>query len=164
MSGSWAARPLQPLRSLPSPHFDVEVIDVLPGPERLIQANRGPVAPVGLDIDDTGPKLLGKAPERLDEPGGYAFAAVGFRNRQVIDVHLAPLLFEFLQHVGGQPPDHSARVKRRKRDEMRLAQQRPQIVIAGHGALIRLRILEGLTEDPEHPLEQPHVMDVQPSV
>lgn len=59
--------------SITSPHFDVELMHVFPGPERLVEPDRGPIAFV------IGPKLPGNAPKGLDESGGNPLAAVSFR-------------------------------------------------------------------------------------
>ena len=80
-----------------------------------------------------------------------------FRNRQIVDVDLPALTLELLQLVGRKAADDVAAAPRDDRDEVRSGEQRPQIVVARHRALVRLHVVEGLPEDAQQILQETDV-------
>ena len=73
---------------------------------------------------------------------------------RVVNVDLAALLLEFLQHIGGQPADYRALVEGGQSDERPAAQQPAQIGLAGARPAIGLRVAERLTEHRQQRIHQ----------
>jgi hypothetical protein len=65
------------------------------------------------------------------------------RDRQVVNVDFQTLLFEFLENVRSQSPDHAIISQGHKNDEALVRDKRPKILLARYRALIRVRVLEG---------------------
>jgi hypothetical protein len=74
----------------------------------------------------------------------------GSATAQVVDVDLAALLLELVEHVGGETPEHRRILDRGKRDEPLAAEQPREIIVAGPGRAVSLDLAERFAEHGQH--------------
>src|SRR6266849_3894038 len=84
---------------LTTTHLDVEMVRRLLSSDRRVESDCWSIDQVSLHKDDVDVALRSNVAKFVYEPSGNALAPVAFCNRQVIDVNLAPILLELVQHV-----------------------------------------------------------------
>src|SRR5690606_31968320 len=137
---------LWPGLSLARRHFDVEVQDILAGPEAGVERDGRIVTQVRLDINGVCAPHGGNTSQLLDQRRGNTLATVRLQHGQVIEVDLAALLLELRQLVGGETAHHHTVPHRRQRNEVVAAEQPLEMGIPGRRLAEGIHFFEGLTE------------------
>jgi hypothetical protein len=115
--------------------------------QRLVQLYGRVIQLVSLHIDDVGAPIVGYMPQFVDQFCCYALSAVQFLDGEVVNVNFPSFLFEFLQNVCSQSADNLVANYGDQGDKVGLRQQRPQILILRHSALVCVPILECVCKD-----------------
>lgn len=90
----------------------------------------------------------------LDEFRCDALAAEMLRNRQIVDVELAALLFNLVMDVAGQATDDLACREGCDGDQGISGKAPGEVRLAGLSFEVRPRIMEGVTEESQHLAER----------
>jgi len=101
---------------------------------------------IGLYVDDPGPTPLRDDLELSNEGGGDASPASALGDGEIVDVDLAPLLLELLEHVRGQAADDDAAFEGDERDGVCGPEPASDVGVRRRPREIRLTVVEGLCE------------------
>src|SRR6516225_1078039 len=98
--------------------------------ERTIERDGGTILQVRLHEDHIGTLARSNIFQCIDRSGSNTLASMSVRDGKIVDIDLAPLLLKFLQHVSGKTTDNSPFHHRYDHNEMFLAEQVCEVLIA----------------------------------
>src|SRR5688572_21411162 len=126
--------------------------DLLANSEPFVERNRRLVAIISLNEDDPGSALNRYRAQAADERCRYTLPAMLFTDRQVVDVHLAPLPLELLELVGYETAHDLFACERHKDNHVLFREKTLQIGVARRLPLVCLGISKRL---PEQGVQRP---------
>ena len=121
--------------------------DVLARAEFRIEGDGGFIAIVGLHEYDPCSMLSGDVAEVLNERRSNALAAKAFFDCEIVYVDFAPLLLEFVEHVGDKPAHDLAVGECDQRNDVLLLQQLVEISRGRPCCLTLVGLAEGCREE-----------------
>ena len=127
---------------------------VFAGAELRVQGDGGRVAQIGLDEHDMGAAQGGGSLQRADQPGRDALAAVALGDGQVVEVDLAALSLELVEHVGCEAADGAIALERHDGDEVVAGEELLSVGVPRRCALVGIPVVEDLSEEGRQVAQQ----------